>query len=194
MHKGVSGWLLSVMLLAGFAPFGWLAPDLSHRRDRLPLFSAVLRYNVYTFSVSDASTGVGCELTVRAFRGSLLLTRFQVPLEGPVVRAETADLDGNRFPELYIYTLSTGSGSFGRVYAWQFFSEQLAEIRLAADWGKPSAGYMGHDSLWVDKQSLYRRYPVYRPGDANALPTGGLTTRRYTLKPTGDTYTLVPEP
>lgn len=188
MGKRASRWLLSALLLTGLSSARLPTPLLPQSLHTTP-FSAVLRYNVYTFNISATGSGATRELTVRAFRGSLLLTRFQMPTDGAVVGAEVADLDANRFPELYIYTSSDGSGSFGRVLAWQFLPERKADIR-PVDWPKMPTGYMGHDSLWTESTILCRKYPVYRPGDANAQPSGGFGMVRYRLQPTGETYAL----
>ena len=125
--------------------------------------------------------------------GELLLTNFHIKVDGAVVGAEVADLDGNRFPELYVYSTSGGTGSFGRVYAWQFLPERKAEITLTNWRPDPDRGYMGHDSLWVEQDILYRKYPVYKPGDANAESSGGYRIIRYRLKPTDADFALTEE-
>ena len=151
-----------------------------------------LRYNVYTFTLSAADTGSVRDVTIKAYRGSLLLTNFRVRVDGAVAGAEVADLDNNRFPELYVYSTSDGSGSFGKVYGWQFLPDRKADIVLR-NWQLPSGEYMGHDSLWVEPTILCRKYPVYKSGDANAEPTGGVRMLRYQLKPAGNAFALVTE-
>ena len=157
-------------------------------------YAKSLRFNVYNFTIATADSGAVRDLTVTAYRGSLLLTTFRVRVDGAVAGAEVADLDNNRFPELYVYSISNGSGSFGRVYAWQFLPERKADIGLV-NW--PQAvdnGYMGHDKLWVERSVLCRSYPVFRPGDGNAEPTGGTRMVRYQLKPAGSQFALVAQP
>jgi hypothetical protein len=166
--------------------------------DPLPLthglYSKSLRYNAYTFTISGADSGAVRDLTINAYRGSLLLTKFGVRVDGAVVGAEVADLDNNRFPELYVYSTSDGSGSFGRVHAWQFLPERKADIALV-NWSlSTDSGYMGHDSLWVERGVLRRKYPLYRSGDSNSEPTGGTRMVRYQLKPAGTKFTLVAQP
>lgn len=150
----------------------------------------MLHYNVYTFSVSAARQEGISDLIVRAYRGNLLLTRFQVPVDGAVVGANVADLDNNRFPELYVYSRSDGSGSFGNVYAWQFLPRQKADINRV-NWFALPEGYRGHDSLWVERGVLCRRYPVYQSSDPNFQPSGGIRTVYYQLQPAGAGYALV---
>lgn len=153
-------------------------------------FNRELRFNVYRFVVTAADTGRVRDVQVRAYRGALLLTNFHVRVDGAVTGAEVADLDTNRFPELYIYTTSDGSGSFGRVYGWQFFPERKADI-VSANWREiRPQGYMGHDSLWVYRNRLCRRFPIYQPGDANVEPSGGYQLIRYKLRPAGAAFAL----
>ena len=150
-----------------------------------------LQFNIYRFLVSAPDSGRVRTATIKAYRGELLLTKFTVRVDGAVSGTEVADLDGNRFPELYLYSTSDGSGSFGRVYAWQFMPERRATIDLPQNWLPESVkGYMGHDSLWVEKNLLFRRYPVYQAGDANATSSGGYRIMRYQLKPEGAGYRL----
>ena len=155
-------------------------------------FVRSLTFADYTFRlVGGKALGVGNQFVeVEATRGSLLLTRFQVPTIGGVLSAEVADLDRNRFPELYIFTQATGSSSFGFVQGWQFLPQRRAAVTIAA-WERPAPGYMGHDSLWTENGVLCRRFPQYNPGDANAYPTGGMKTARYQLVPDGQNYRLV---
>lgn len=158
------------------------------------LYTKSLHYNVYTFTISGADSGAVRDLTINAYRGSLLLTKFGVRVDGAVVGAEVADLDNNRFPELYVYSTSDGSGSFGRVHAWQFLPERKADI-TSVNWPlSTNNGYMGHDSLWVERGVLCRKYPVYRSGDSNSEPTGGTRMVRYQLKPAGTKFMLVAQP
>ncbi|MFD2569706.1 hypothetical protein ACFSUS_03620 [Spirosoma soli] len=156
-------------------------------------YTKELRFNIYTFTITATDSGAVRDLNVKAYRGALLLTNFRTRIDGAVVSAEVADLDQNRFPELYVYSTSDGSGSFGRVYGWQFLPERKADVTLVNWQLKNTDGYMGHDSLWVERDILCRKYPIYRPGDANAEPTGGVRMMRYRLRAAGDKYTLMAE-
>ncbi len=202
MSRKVWHGLLTGLLIAGMSGFirpitcnRWLfqqpeKPSLSGHSS----FVKSLRYTIYSFTLTAPDSGRVPRLTVQAYRGQLLLTTFQVPVEGPIIGAEVADLDGNRFPEVYAYSQSSGSGSFGRVYGWQFLPERKADI-MTPDWRfTDNNGYMGHDSLWIERNILCRRYPVYRPGDANAEPTGGIRMMRYRLRQAGNGYVLQAEP
>ncbi len=154
-------------------------------------FDRELQFNIYRFLVSAPDSGRVRTVTIKAYRGELLLTKFTVRVDGAVTGTDVADLDGNRFPELYIFSTSDGSGSFGRVYAWQFMPERKADISLPRNWlPEPVQGYMGHDSLWVENNILRRKYPMYWAGDANATSSGGYRIVRYQLEPAGTGYAL----
>lgn len=205
--KGMVGWIRAAILgLWPLVPGNWLLTPTAGYAAPQPVilrnagapnivrYSRSLHFNIYTFTIVAADSGAVRDLTIKAYRGQLLLTNFRTRIDGAVAGAEVADLDHNRFPELYVYSTSSGSGSFGRVYGWQFLPERKADIQLT-NWRLPPAnGYMGHDSLWVEDSVLCRQYPVYRPGDANAEPSGGMQMLRYQLQPAGQGFALVAEP
>jgi Periplasmic lysozyme inhibitor of I-type lysozyme len=112
-----------------------------------------------------------------------LITR---KVEGTVLGAEIADLNADRSPEIYVYVQSAGSGSYGSLVAYSANRRKsLSEIYLPPISGnaKASAGYMGHDEFAVVESTLVRRFPIYREGDANATPTGGMRQIQYKLAP-----------
>ena len=106
-------------------------------------------------------------------------------IEGSVNNVEVADLNVDGSPELYIYVTSAGSGSYGSLVAYAVNrGKSMSEITLPPLEDSPGAskGYMGHDEFAVVENRLVRRFPVYRPGDTNAAPTGGHRQVQYTLK------------
>ncbi|MFM7275264.1 MAG: PliI family lysozyme inhibitor of I-type lysozyme, partial [Gammaproteobacteria bacterium] len=116
-------------------------------------------------------------------------------IDGIVSGAEVADLDADGRPELYVYTTSAGSGSYGDLVGYAVTAGSgLADIRLAEpteqqmrDWG-----YRGHDRFRVEGQRLLRSFPVYRPDDANAAPGGGSRELRYRLAADAAAHMLLP--
>ncbi len=106
-------------------------------------------------------------------------------IDGVVTAAEVADLDVNGSPEIYVYVTSAGSGSYGSLVAYSANRRRsLAEIHLppVADDKKLSKGYMGHDEFAVVESTFVQRFPVYRDGDANNRPTGGIRQLQYKLE------------
>ncbi|WP_080239012.1 hypothetical protein [Spirosoma rigui] len=155
-------------------------------------YDKTLRFNVYSFNVSAADSANARQLTVKAYRGTLLLTNFKVQLDGSIINAEVGDLDKNGFPELYVYSMK--ANSLGRVHAWQFLADRKASITpvnwpLATD-----KAYMGQDSLWIDRASLCRKYPAYQVVNGKKVATGKTHWVRYRLKAVGSSFALVAEP
>jgi hypothetical protein len=68
----------------------------------------------------------------------------------------------------------------------------LSEIYLApiTDDATASRGYMGHDEFAVVESTLVRRFPVYKEGDTNAAPSGGVRQLQYKLTPGEATWVL----
>ena len=105
-------------------------------------------------------------------------------IDGTVRGLETADLNVDGSPELYVYVVSAGSGSYGSLVAYAANRRKsLSEIYLPpiTDDRAASAGYMGHDEFTVGEGALLHRFPVYRPGDTNANATGGMRQVQYRL-------------
>lgn len=42
-------------------------------------------------------------------------------------------------------------------------------------------GYMGHDEMAIVENSFCQRFPIYKDGDSNANPTGGMRQIQYKL-------------
>jgi hypothetical protein len=104
--------------------------------------------------------------------------------DGIVTGAEVADLDADGAPEIYVYTHSAGSGTYGGLIAYAVGEgDSLSEITIPPieDDAEAARGYMGHDELAVVENSLVRRFPVYREGDTNAAPSGGTRQIQYKL-------------
>lgn len=105
---------------------------------------------------------------------------------GTVTGAEVADLNSDGTPEIYVYITSAGSGSYGSLVAYSVNRHKsLSEIYLPPleENKVVSKGYMGHDQFAVVGSVLGRHFPVYRDGDTNAKPTGGMRQLQYRLLP-----------
>jgi len=107
----------------------------------------------------------------------------------PLQNSWIQDLDQNGFDELYLITASAGSGSYATIYGYAsnqdlsmtpIYVPEISEIDLLAD--GDYYGYMGHDSIYVANNKIYRKYPVYKEGDPNCCPSGGDKTLSYTLQ------------
>jgi len=106
-------------------------------------------------------------------------------IEGTVSGAEIGDLDGNGFPEVYVYVTSAGSGSYGSLVAYAVNNgKSMTSIYLppVTDNAKANKGYMGHDEFAVVEGTFVQRFPIYKEGDTNADPSGKTRQLQYKLK------------
>ena len=106
----------------------------------------------------------------------------------PVQTGMLADLDENTRDELYLVTRSVGSGTYAHIFGFmrdeqnKLVAIEVPEISPEDQTkGKLFEGYMGHDTVYIQKNKLVRKFPKYNPGDANDKPTGGNGTIRYSL-------------
>ena len=104
----------------------------------------------------------------------------------PIKEAIDADLDSNGFDELYIITVSSGSGSYGSILAFASNRDiSVSMINFSGVQGGDTyfKGYMGHDSFSLIDQKLIRAFPIYLPADKQNKPSGGMRTLTYGLYP-----------
>ena len=147
-------------------------------------FSQKLEQNGISYTISSPNKSTGNALTIKSRglkNGDISIVQ---PIEGLVNGAEIADLNGDGAPELFVYTSSFGSGSYGKAYAWATNGKKsLTEIFITPPEKKDLSGYMGHDEFAVIENSFARRFPIYKPGDSNSSPTDGWRQFQYILKP-----------
>jgi hypothetical protein len=68
----------------------------------------------------------------------------------------------------------------------------LSTIHMPELSGQAAKDYQGHDEFAVVELTLARRFPIYRPGDINAKPTGGTRQISYKLVPGEASWQLKP--
>ncbi len=168
--------MFALLLVIGLSPAIALAEP----------FDSVLRWDGISFRVQCPNDGSLNTLTVQP--SGLSLPQANVPIhqeiDGSVSDARLSDLDGDGSPELYVFISASGSGSYGELLAWSVNKgKSLGEIYLPplSDDPVSSEGYRGHDVFYTAGNRLIRKFPVYRPGDGNANPTGGMRVLRYHL-------------
>lgn len=125
------------------------------------------------------------EITAKGFENG---NHFLLTDVDPITRIELGDLDGNGFDELYIFTQSVGSGTYGGVIGYgsnndkslsPIYFPKMNEQDLKKD--GLFEGYMGHDTFTLHKDKMVREYPIYIEGDINRNPTGGTNKVTYIL-------------
>ncbi|MFB1486111.1 MULTISPECIES: hypothetical protein [unclassified Thiocapsa] len=105
------------------------------------------------------------------------------PIDGRVKDAEVADLDVDQSPEIYVYLTSDTGDSLVALSANK--RKSLSDIDLPPLDETPGAtvGYRGRDAFAVGEGRLLRRFPIYRDGDSDTEPTGGMRQLQYRLEP-----------
>ncbi len=149
-------------------------------------FSTVLELQGFAFDVSATNGGSINQLTITPQGLTGQSDPVLVEIDGTVSGAEIDDLDGNGFPEIYIYVTSAGSGSYGSFVGYAVNEGQsLSEIYLppVADDPEQSVGYMGHDAFAVVEGTFVQIFPVYVDTDSNAQPSGKTRQLQYKLAP-----------
>jgi hypothetical protein len=138
-----------------------------------------------TFHLSSENAGSQNQLTITIDGLKSKTDPILHEIDGAITGAEVGDLNSDGSPEVYVYTTSIGSGSYGNVTG-----VSVNKMKSASDIFMPpitenkqlSAGYMGHDEFAVIEGTLVRRFPIYKAGDTNAKATSGLRQVNYKLK------------
>ena len=110
--------------------------------------------------------------------------KIVLEVDGQVINAEIEDMNSDAYPEVLIYTVSSGSGSYGNVIGYSVNSGKsissiyFPDISENQEAGK---GYMGHDEFAIVETTLVQRFQTYNEGDANAMPTGNIREIQYKL-------------
>ena len=155
-------------------------------------FDQTLAMKGIGFRVVSANTASGNRVVITPSGLSGGNAPVSRELDGLVTGAEVADLDGDGLPEVYVFVRSVGSGSYGSLAAFGVRRQSLAEVYLLpiSEDVDASRGYMGHDTFAIRGKRLVRQFPLYRPGDRNAQPTGGSRQIHYGLAPTDTGWVL----
>lgn len=107
----------------------------------------------------------------------------------PISEISIIDLNKDGFDEIFIITKSAGSGSYATIYGFSSNKDKSVTSIVVPDISQSDLsegaifnGYQGHDSIYVFKNKLYRKFPIYREDDKNCCPSGGDRTIQYVLK------------
>ena len=148
-------------------------------------FSKVLNLQNVGFNISSIEKDGKNTLTIFTFGLEEREYSETFNIDGEkVINAEVEDLNSDGSPELFIYTNSAGSGSYGNVYAFSVNNKKsMSQVYFqpTAENSKINTGYMGHDEFSLVENTLGQRFPIYKKGDTNANPTGGTRQVSYRL-------------
>jgi hypothetical protein len=179
-------WNYAVPLTTFFLVAGlFFAPDPVDAGLLTQKFDKILTFNNITFHVTCANEGSLNNVTI--IPSGLEISNDPIIIkdaDGSVAGAEVADINKDGSPEIYVYVISAGSGSYATLIAYSSnHNKSLSEIYLPplADDKTNSRGYMGHDKFSIKDSHLVRSFPVYKDNDSNAEPSGGMRQLKYKL-------------
>jgi len=148
-------------------------------------FNRILNLQDVGFNVSSIEKDNKNTLTIFTFGLNEQEYNETIIIDGEeVINAQVEDLNSDGSPELFIFTQSAGSGSYGNVYAFSINNKKsMSQVYFqpTAENDKINKGYMGHDEFSVVENSLAQRFPIYKEKDTNANPTGGTRQVSYKL-------------
>jgi hypothetical protein len=111
-------------------------------------FNKTLTLQGVNFHVTCANEGSQNTLRI-APSGALHVPKvIEQEIDGSVIGAEVADLDGNGTPEIYVFVQSAGSGSYGTVVGHAMNrGSSITPIVMPelTDDARASSSYMGRD-------------------------------------------------
>ena len=99
--------------------------------------------------------------------------------DGAVTNVFFEDVTGDGSRDLVVFVSSAGSGAYGRLDIWEWKGGRFKGGIVADLMFDQRAGYHGHDTYVAAGGVLRRRFPVYREGDPNCCPSGGVATFRW---------------
>ncbi len=99
--------------------------------------------------------------------------------DGTIANVWLRDLGGDGTLDLVVTTTSAGSGSYGSAAVYALTEAGIVRREMAPFDAVGAPGYRGHDAFSILNGELRRSYPIYKDGDANASPSGGLARHRY---------------
>ena len=100
------------------------------------------------------------------------------------VNAEIGDMNIDSYPEIFVYLSSEGSSSYGKLIGYSTNNgKSVSQVYLPeiSENEEINEGYMGHDEMAIVESTFCQRFPIYKEGDSNAQPTGGMRQIQYKL-------------
>ena len=147
-------------------------------------FQRSLQFKGISFDINTKGNGSLRQLIIQPKGFEETNKNFELEIDGKVTDAQVADLNSDGFPELLIFTQSAGSGSYGNVIAFSANgAKSMSQVYFPSTNENPklNKGYMGHDSFLINESILIQEFPIYKEGDPNSDPTGGIRRIEYKM-------------
>ena len=122
--------------------------------------------DAYTFQLFKDSTGVKLVVSL----GTKIIGESRDKSLNSFSKAETSDLNSDGYPEVLIYSSSKNKLEFVGFEA----QNGLRKFALPKLMGRQSFGYAGQDTLFVENNTLIRRFQ-FRNAQFTAFPSGTRT-------------------
>ncbi|WP_212003720.1 hypothetical protein [Chitinophaga sp. HK235] len=117
-------------------------------------------------------------------------TVVEKDIKGTVANVTVADLDNDGKPEVYVFTTSSGSDQYGKVYGLVIMDGSAVEINTDAIDSLAEKDYRGRDSFYVSGKELVRTFPAFRGEEDVELKSDSIRMVHYKLIKSGNTYVL----
>jgi hypothetical protein len=147
-------------------------------------FQKSLQFKGISFDIKTKGNGSLKQLIIEPKGFQETNKSIELEIDGKVTDAQVADLNSDGFPELLIFTQSAGSGSYGNVTAFSANgAKSMSQVYFPATSENPklNKGYMGHDTFLINESALIQEFHIYKEGDPNSNPTGGVRRIQYKL-------------
>jgi len=147
-------------------------------------FQKSLQFKDISFDIKTKGSGSLRQLIIQPKGFEETNKNFELEIDGVVTDAQVADLNSDGFPELLIFTQSAGSGTYGNVIAFSANgAKSMSQVYFPPTSENPklNKGYMGHDTFLINESALIQEFPIYKEGDPNSNPTGGIRRIQYKL-------------
>jgi len=147
-------------------------------------FQKTLQFKGISFDVNTKGSGSLRQLVIQPKGFEETNKSVELEIDGKVTDAQVADLNADGFPEILIFTQSSGSGSYGNVIAFSANGvKSMSRVYFppVSENTKLKKGYMGHDSFSIKESALIQEFPIYKEGDPNSNSTGGTRRIQYKL-------------
>ena len=147
-------------------------------------FQKTLQFKGLSIDINTKGSGSLRQLVIQPKGFEETNKSFELEIDGKVTDAQVTDLNSDGFPEVLIFTQSAGSGSYGNVIAFSANGvKSMSRVYFppANENPKLNKGYMGHDTFLINESALIQEFPIYKEGDPNSNPTGGVRRIQYKL-------------
>ncbi len=167
--------LAAILALCGACPAAAAASDFAGR----------FTLHGITFDVTSTKGDGTSKLTITPSGLKSANDPVTHDIDGRVVRAEVADIDGNGDPEIYVFTVSNIDGIGGVIAYSTNKKKSMSQIYVPsiADDAKNRAGYIGGDESAVVEGTLVTRFKLYSGFGSEYRPTGKWRQLQYKLRP-----------